>query len=306
MVAELSGMLARLGELTDAALADAREGDRSVDAARVDAITLTERVAAAAAGTQAALTVRFARSQVAIQQRAVLRDPRQVGKGIDDQIALACRVSPTEGTRRRRMAAALHAELPATAALLKAGRVSAYVAGLVVSETRHLDPDRRQAVDGQVVAAGLAGCAPRQAAALARRHTYAADPDGYVRRGRTARGDRRVSVRPAPDTMSVLSAYLPVEQGVACWAALRRHTDTVKGAGDPWARDQIMADTLTERVTGQATAGDIAAEVGIVIPVTALTGPALTTPPPTPPPGPPSTPPPTRPPRPQWPGWVAA
>jgi hypothetical protein len=73
--------------------------------------------------------------------------------------------------------------------------------------------------------------------------------------------------------MSVLSAYLPVEQGVACWAALRRHTDTLKNTGDPRARDQIMADTLTERVTGQATAGDVQAEVGIVIPAAALSEP---------------------------------
>jgi hypothetical protein len=76
--------------------------------------------------------------------------------------------------------------------------------------------------------------------------------------------------------MSVLSAYLRVEQGVACWAALRKHTDTLKSGGDPRARDQIMADTLIERVTGQATAGDVQAEVGTVIPVTALTDPALT------------------------------
>ena len=51
-----------------------------------------------------------------------------------------------------------------------------------MSETRHLDPDRRRTVDAQI-AAGLAGCAPRQAAALARKHSYAADPAGYVARG---------------------------------------------------------------------------------------------------------------------------
>src|SRR5215212_5000968 len=33
---------------------------------------------------------------------------------------------------------------------------------------------------------------------------------------------RRVGLRPAPDTMAVLTGYLPVEQGVACLAALRR------------------------------------------------------------------------------------
>lgn len=270
-VVELAAMLARLGELTDTA--DPVEGDTAVDAARIDAIGLLERIQAAAAATQAALSVRFARSQVARQQQQVLRDPRSVGRGIGDQLALACRVSPSEGSRRLGIARALHDELPATARLLRDGRISFCVAGLVVSETRHLDPDRRRAVDTRIAAA-LPGCAPRQAAALARRYAYAADPQGYVNRGRTARTDRRVSIRPAPDTMSLLTGYLPVEQGVACWAALRAHTDTLKNGGDPRTRDQIMADTLIERITGQARAHDVQAEVAIVIPASALTHPA--------------------------------
>jgi hypothetical protein len=73
--------------------------------------------------------------------------------------------------------------------------------------------------------------------------------------------------------MAVLSGFLPVEQGVSCLAALRAHTDSVKNTGDPRTRDQIMADTLVERVTGQATAGDVQAELAIVIPVAALTNP---------------------------------
>jgi hypothetical protein len=203
-VVELAGMVARLGELTDLAVADTVEGDRAVDAARIDAVALLERISAAAAATQAAVSVAFARSQVTVQQRQVLRDPEAVGRGIADQLALACHVSPSEGSRRLGIARALHTDLPATAALLRAGRISFYVAGLVVSETRHLEPERRRAVDAQL-AAGLGGCAPRQAAALARRLAYAADPEGFVQRGRTARTDRRVSVRPAPDTMRACS-----------------------------------------------------------------------------------------------------
>ena len=269
---ELAAMLARLAELTDAAAADTSAGDREVDAARIDQIALLERLAAAAAATQAALSVGFARSQVLTQQQAVLADPRAVGRGIADQIALACRISPTEGSRRLETARALHSELSATAALLRDGRISAYVAGLVVSETRHLDADRRRAVDARL-GDEPAGCAPRKAGLLARKYAYEADPQGYLARGRTARSDRRVGLRPAPDTMTVLTGFLPVEQGVACWAALRAHADRVKNAGDSRTRDQVMADTLVERVTGQATATDVQAEVAIVMPVGALTDP---------------------------------
>ena len=269
---ELAAMLARLGELTDAAAVDSTTGDRDADAARIDQIALLERIAAATAATQAALTVGFGRSQVVAQERAVLADPRAVGRGIADQVALACRVSPWEGSKRVETARALHCELPATAALLRDGRISAYVAGLVVSETRHLDPDQRRAVDARLPGE-FPDCAPRRAAMLARKYAYEADPPGYVQRGRTARSNRRVSVRPAPDTMTILSGFLPVEQGVACWAALRAHTDSVKNAGDPRTRDQIMADTLVERVTGQVAASDVQAEVAIVVPIDALTRP---------------------------------
>jgi hypothetical protein len=275
MTGELAAIFARLAELTDAATADADAvigADRAAAAARIDQIALLERIQAAAAATQAALSVGFARSQVVAHQEAVLADPRAVGRGIADQLALACRVSPTEGSRRLETARALHAELPATAALLRDGRVSAYVAGLVVSETRHLDPAARRSVDEQL-AGDLADCAPRRAAMLARKCAYAADPQGYVQRGRTARSDRRVGLRPAPDTMAVLSGFLPVEQGVACLAALRAHADSLKNSGDLRSRDQVMADTLVERVTGQVTATDVNVEVAVVIPVGALTAP---------------------------------
>ena len=143
----------------------------------------------------------------------------------------------------------------------------------MVSETRHLD-SRTPPPGRQAARRGRARHAVRAAAAAAlSKLAYEADRAGYVARGRTARTDRRVGLRPAPDTMSVLTGFLPVEQGVACLAALRTHTDTVVAAGDARTRDQIMADTLVERVTGQATATDVNVEVGIVIPVDALLDP---------------------------------
>ncbi|MDT7744984.1 MAG: hypothetical protein QOE59_4062, partial [Actinomycetota bacterium] len=75
--------------------------------------------------------------------------------------------------------------------------------------------------------------------------------------------------------MSVLSGLLPVEQGVACLAALRQHADGLiaTGATGGRTRDQILADTLVERLTGQARAVDVNVEVGIVIPVDLLLDP---------------------------------
>jgi hypothetical protein len=50
--------------------------------------------------------------------------------------------------------------------------------------------------------------------------------------------------------MTYLTALLPAHEGVAVYAALTRHADTLKSAGDPRSRNQAMADTLVERTTG--------------------------------------------------------
>ncbi|MFP5312336.1 MAG: HNH endonuclease, partial [Actinomycetes bacterium] len=65
-----------------------------------------------------------------------------------------------------------------------------------------------------------------------------------------------VSLRPAPDTMTYLTALLPAARGVAAYAALTRDADAARASGDTRSRGQVMADTLVERVTG--TPGGVA------------------------------------------------
>ncbi|HEU5005737.1 MAG TPA: DUF222 domain-containing protein, partial [Jatrophihabitantaceae bacterium] len=84
--------------------------------------------------------------------------------------------------------------------------------------------------------------------------------------------DRRVTLRPAPDAMTRLTALLPVAQGVAVYAALGRAADTNIATGDERGRGQVMADTLVERVTGQAHAEQVPVEVNLVIDTDTLLG----------------------------------
>jgi hypothetical protein len=252
-VARLDGLLAELAAM-------AADGSPVPDADRIDRLDRLERARAAIAAMQTAEMVRFAQSQVAEQLAADVH-PKRIGQGIADQIALACRVSPWEGSRRLGTARALWFDLPQTYAQLTHGRLHERVAEHVVAETRHLGAEQRRAVDAAVNAAGIERMGVRAAAHCARKHAYEADPTGYLERGRTERKHRRVSIRSAPDTMSLLTGYLPVEQGVACWATLRKQADTLKAAGDLRSRDQIMADLLVERLTGQASAEDVNIEV---------------------------------------------
>jgi hypothetical protein len=65
--------------------------------------------------------------------------------------------------------------------------------------------------------------------------------------------------------MTRLTALLPVAQGVAVYAALGRDADTHTASGDARGRGQVMADTLVERVTGQAHADQVPVEINLVI-----------------------------------------
>jgi hypothetical protein len=62
---------------------------------------------------------------------------------------------------------------------------------------------------------------PRNAATCARKYAYEADPEGYVQRGRIERKHRRVTLRPAPDTMSLPFCDAPV-----------RHIDHIQSYSD--------------------------------------------------------------------------
>ena len=137
-------------------------------------------------------------------------------------------------------------------AALQAGQISEWRATIVARETACLTREDRLVADTEL-AGRLAQLGDRES-----RRRPARSPTGWTRpRSPPARGavrDRRVTLRPAPDTMTRLSGFLPVAQGVAAYAALTRRPTRYRAAGDARTRGQIMADTLVERFTGQATA----------------------------------------------------
>jgi 5-methylcytosine-specific restriction endonuclease McrA len=154
-------------------------------------------------------------------------------------------------------------------AALRVGDTSEWRATIVARETACLDPADRRVADAEL-GPRLADLGDREVEAAARAVAYRLDPRAFVDRSRGAANDRDVSLRPAPDTMSRLSGFLPVAQGVAAYAALSREADRLRSEGDPRGRGQIMADTLVERVTGQATAEGVPVEVQLVLPADTL------------------------------------
>lgn len=238
------------------------------DAERIDRIVLLDMVQAAVAAASNVEITAFSDSQVE-QQRAAGISSRRFGQGIAEQIALARKVSPVTGARHITRARTLTEELPETQQLLAEGQISDWVASIVVRKTTSLLPADKASADAEL-AEKLPTLSPRQAEAATRRLAYRLDPKSAMRRSRTSRADRRVSIRPAPDTMALRSGYLPVEQGVAAWANLDRHAKSLRSQGDPRSLGQIMADTLVERLTGQPTADATPLEVSLVMTAGAL------------------------------------
>ena len=254
-----------------AMLADLAMLDTDVpDAERIEQIALLESIKAGAAAAQARATVAFDASQRDVQaSRGV--PVRERGRGIAAQIALARRDSTAKGSRHLGLARALVTEMPHTLAHLAAGRVSEWRATIVCRETAVLSADDRRRVDA-LLRPGLPAMGDVHVARTARALAYQIDAGSVVRRVRGAETDRRVGIRPAPDAMALLTGFLPVAQGVAAFAALDARAKELLAQGDPRGRGQIMADTLVERLTGQASADAVPLEIQLVMPAETLLG----------------------------------
>lgn len=250
---------------------DVSETDPAARATQlVERIAELERVKAAAAEqAHAAVLLDHARRA---EEAANGVPRRRQGTGVATEIALARQDSPARGGRHLGFAKALVNEMPHTLAALECGALNEWRATILVRETAYLAVEDRQKIDVEMCAdpSRLRGLGDARLIVEAKRLAYRLDAEAVVHRARRAENERRVTIRPAPDTMTYLTALLPVKQGVAVYAALRRAADSsmdpVRGQG------QIMADTLVERVTGLSSAETVPVGVNITISDEALLG----------------------------------
>jgi hypothetical protein len=122
--------------------------------------------------------------------------------------------------------------MPHTLAALEAGRLSEWRATLIVRESACLEVDDRRALDAELCAdeSKLDGMGDARIAAAARAIAYRLNARAVVDRAAKADSERTVTIRPAPDTMTWVTARSPasgrcphpVAHGVAVYAALNR------------------------------------------------------------------------------------
>lgn len=247
------------------------------DTSRVDALRGLEELVCAAQAAQARLAVDLDASQRSRQAARGVRASRQ-GAGVAHQIGLARRESPHRAKRQLGMAKVLRGEMPHVWTLFTAGRINEWTAMVLVRETACLDLVDRQRVDALLAGSQgrrdeLEAMSSRQAAAAAAKHAAELDPGSVARRRRNAESERRVTIRPAPDTMVRLSALLPVAQGVAVQASLTAAAEHARADGDRRTRGQLMADTLVERTTGRPPSSPATVSLHLTLSDRALLGP---------------------------------
>jgi Domain of unknown function (DUF222) len=229
------------------------------ESALVSEISRLERVKAAAAAGQARAAAALDQKRRADEAAAGVPKAKQ-GRGVASEVALARRDSPALGGRHLGFAKALVHEMPHTLAALECGALSEWRATLIVRESACLDVEDRRTLDAELCSdvTKLDGMGDARVAAAAKEIACRLDVQAVVDRAAKAEADRTVTIRPAPDTMTYVTALLPVAKGVGVYAALKRAADSTF---DDRSRGQVMADTLVERVTGRPS--DVAEPVAV-------------------------------------------
>jgi len=203
------------------------------------------------------------------------------GKGLGAEIGLARMESPTRGAQHLKHAGLLLQDLPHTYAALARGHIREEHAYAVAREVSWLSREDRQRVD-RLLEGKFGSLGPRQLGGMVRFHAQRLDQAGALKRLAKAESQRCVTVRPAAEGMAYLTALLPLQQAVGACASLHRTANTLVSKGDtsnpadptatPRTQQQIMADLFVERLTGQATAQAVPAEVHLVMSDGALFG----------------------------------
>ena len=226
----------------------------------IDSIRALEQLVCTATAAQAQLSAELDAAQRAHHAAAGI-PAAQRGRGVAAQVALARRESHHRGQRHLGLARVVATELPHTWAAWRSGRITEWTATLIARETACLSREDRSSVDALVAGdpARLEAMGLREVVSTCQREAARLDAASVVARRRRAERDRHVTLRPAPDSMTWLTALLPVKDGVAVHAALLRATETARASGDERGKGQVMADSLVSAVLTGAAARDRAA-----------------------------------------------
>lgn len=224
-------------------------------------LSLLEDIKAAAAAAQMRETVELRALRAESEAARGVPESRRCLR-LGDEVAHAMRISPTLGSRFLGQARVMCESLPHALDALTAGRINEYASAQLVGQVVTLDEPARTAIDERLKRE-YGNLSTRELAARARGLAYQADPNTALARHEKAITERRVTVRPATDGMSFLTALLPTPQAFACKKALMMAAATENvnsqmpffyGTPDEQATQQAAWRAEHEHVSDTATA----------------------------------------------------
>ncbi|MGC2976626.1 DUF222 domain-containing protein [Brevibacterium sp. FAM 25378] len=188
------------------------------------------------------------------------------GRRAGDEVGLAKKVSPGSGRKFLSTARTIVVGLPNTFKALAKGEISEDKARIMVDETAVLaDADRRK-VDTRMKRS-LEPTGLRSLRAEVRALSAEMDAEAAAKRAAKAATNRRVNLTVIDDGMARISAILPLPQAVAAYESLRAGAESITVAGDAGGRNrqQVLADTFVERLSGQSSATAVPAEIHLLV-----------------------------------------
>jgi hypothetical protein len=167
----------------------------------------------------------------------------------------AWHLSPNSSRNRVGLARTTQDLLPECMESMRRGEATEEHLTAVMRASIVLEPADQARLDTDL-APRLGSMTVRRTKAEAFKRACELDAATMTERAARAEKDAHVSVRPAADCMTRLSALLPLKDGVAIDVALTRHAQKAKTTGDPRSLGQIKAALLVAWVRDGATRAD--------------------------------------------------
>jgi 5-methylcytosine-specific restriction endonuclease McrA len=191
------------------------------------------------------------------------RKPPLTGQRLADEsrratgqdLSPAWHVSPHAARARVELAKTSTEVVPECLEQVRSGQAGEDHLTVVLREAIVLDDEDQTRLDHDL-AEQLPDMTVRQAKAEAFKRAAELDAATMVERAERATQNTHVSVRPAPDCMTRLSALLPLKDGVAIDVALTRHAQKLKATGDQRSLGQLKAALLVQWVRDGAGRAD--------------------------------------------------
>lgn len=237
--------------------------DESSHFSRISAL---ETVKAAASAAQA-IEARAAELEVISRHERDGQYQANPNRGTGAEVALARKEAQYLGPRFVAYSRTMLEHMPCTFEALKRGVLNEERAMIVVAEAGEADPLVQEIIDREISgdSTRLEGVGTKELTARVRRVALAFDNTGEMDKAAKALNKRHVSVRMGPDGAMILSGSFPLEQGVALKEALEKAAAKKRQPEDRRTATQVKADTLVERVTGQAHADETPLLVNLVM-----------------------------------------